>query len=176
MSNNNPLLLAILSIPTLIKGQNSINTNKRIKVHKVKSEVFLLVQRKLHYNQWPTIIKKKKKRIIQRDKAKKSSLGSASFRFGVPNFGLGLELSILGLGDHIPNHESILRMVGLGWWLGLLVLALILRLRTPLDILFTLASPYWDFSIRRRGLDGGSCTKGGRGRKNSGKGSVTGTS
>ena len=105
-------MLAILSIPTLIKGQNSINTNKRIKVHKVKSEVFSLVQRKVHHNQWPTIIKKK--RIVQRDKAKKSSLGSTSFRFGVPSLGLRLGLSILGLGDHIPNRESILRMVGLG--------------------------------------------------------------
>ena len=139
MSNNNPLLLAILSIPTLIKGQNSINTNKRIKVHKVKGEIFSLVQRKVHYNQWPTITQKK--RIIQRDEAKKSSLGSASFRFGVPGLGLRLGLSILGLGDHIPDHESILKAIGLGWWLNLLVLTLILELRTPLDILFTLASP-----------------------------------
>ena len=66
-------------------------------------------------------------------------MGSAAFRFGV--LGLGLGLSIFGLGDHIPNRESILEAVGLGRWLDLLVLALIPGLRTPLDILLTLVSP-----------------------------------
>ena len=66
-------------------------------------------------------------------------MGLAAFRFGV--LGLGLRLNILGLGDHIPNRESILRVIGLGQWLDLLVLALLLRLRTPLDILLTLANP-----------------------------------
>ena len=69
--------------------------------------------------------------IIQKYEAKKSSLGSIAFRFGFPDLGLGL--SILGLGDHIPNCESVLGAVGLGRWLDLLVLALILELRTPLS-------------------------------------------
>ena len=66
-------------------------------------------------------------------------MGLVAFRFGVPD--LGFRLSILGLGDHIPNCESILRAIGLGQWLDLLVLTLLLRLRTPLDILLTLANP-----------------------------------
>ena len=69
--------------------------------------------------------------IIKKYEAKKSSLGSVAFRFGFPDLGLGL--NILGLGDHIPNCESVLKAVGLGRWLDLLVLALILELRTPLS-------------------------------------------
>ena len=52
---------------------------------------------------------------------------------------LGLRLCILSLGDHIPDREIVLGVFCLGLWLNLL----------------TFSSPYWDFSIRRRGLDGG---------------------
>ena len=52
---------------------------------------------------------------------------------------LGLRLCILSLGDYIPDREIILGVFCLGLWLNLL----------------TLSSPCWDFSIRRRGLDGG---------------------
>ena len=58
-------------------------------------------------------------------------MGLATFRFGVPDLGLGL--SIFGFRNHILNHKSILGAVGLGRWLDLLVLALILELRTPLS-------------------------------------------
>ena len=113
-----------------------------------------MIQRKVHYNQWRTTTKNIYIYIyiIQRDEAKRSSLGSATFWFDVP--GLRLGLNILRLGGHIPNRESILGVIGLGRWLNLFILARILRLRTPLDILPTFASPCWDFSIRRRGLDG----------------------
>ena len=63
-------------------------------------------------------------------------LGLSYLGFGITGFGLGL--SILGLGDHILNCESILGVLGLGRWLDLLTLALILGLRTPLDSLLTL--------------------------------------
>lgn len=56
-------------------------------------------------------------------------LGLSYLGFGITGFGLGL--SILGLGDHILNRESILEVLGLGRWLDLLTLAFILELRTP---------------------------------------------
>ena len=52
---------------------------------------------------------------------------------------LGLRLCILSLGDYIPDREIILGVFCHGLWLNLL----------------TLSNPCWDFSIRRKGLDGG---------------------
>ena len=51
---------------------------------------------------------------------------------------LGLKLYILSLGDHIPDYEIVLKVFGLSMWLNLLIHS----------------NHYWDFSIKRRGLDG----------------------
>ena len=86
--------------------------------------------------------------------------------FGIPSLGLGL--SSFGFGDHILDYESILGGIGFGWWLDSFTLILILRPRTPHNILLILSSPCWDFSIQRRGLDGGGLLKR-RKRKSSGR-------
>ena len=68
-------------------------------------------------------------------------LGINWLKFGIPS--LGLRLCSLSLGNHIPDCERILGAIGLHRWLDLL----------------TLVSPYWDFNIRKRGLDGGGLLK-----------------
>ena len=86
--------------------------------------------------------------------------------FGIPSLGLGL--SSFGFKDHILDCESILERIGFGWWLDSLALILILKLRTPYNILLILNRPCWDFSIQRRGLDGGGLLRR-RKRKSSGR-------
>ena len=74
--------------------------------------------------------------LKKKEKKRGVLLQISCLRFGITCFELGL--SILGLGDHNLNRESILGVLGLGCWLDFFTLALILGLRTPLDSLLTL--------------------------------------
>ena len=125
-----------------------------------------------------------KKKKVQKKKGKllKLCLGAGRAIFGVSVLNLGLGVSILGLGSNILGFGvSILCLEGslftLGFWqgFGLLALALILRLRTPLASLLTLGHlnllalvtglirPFKDFRRRKRGLGGGRLLRGGGG-------------
>ena len=128
------------SISSLIVRQHDHHTNhrqniaKKLKSHEEKTNIFSLSKRKgVHYEWWRHCHQKKRKK---EEKKRGVLLRISCLRFGITCFELGL--SILGLGDHILNRESILRVLGLGRWLDLLTLALILGLRTPLDSLLTL--------------------------------------